>query len=147
MIHRDPQKPSTPPDDGSEPKSLPPANQLVLFFALSIVAGMFVTQFFSLGPPASVLPYSEFQALLADGQVERATVASDVIRGELAAGNDTRSFVTYPVDAGVAAEGASVCTSADSICPKKEWEMAWKGVMRSFGSYESIFMIRSRSLR
>ena len=104
MIHRDPQKPSTPPDDGPDPKSLPPANQLALFFALSIVAGMFVTQFFSLGPPATVLPYSEFQALLADGQVERATVASDVIRGELAAGNDTRSFVTYPVDAGVAAE-------------------------------------------
>jgi hypothetical protein len=44
-------------------------------------------------------------------------------------------------------EGASVCTSALSVCPKKECEMAWNGVIRSAGSYESIFMIRSLSFR
>jgi len=33
-----------------------------------------------------------------------------------------------------ALEGASVCTSADSVWPKKECEIAWKGVMRSAGS-------------
>ena len=38
---------------------------------------------------------------------------------------------------------ASVCTSALSLKPKKEWEIAWKGVVRSVGSYLSIFVIRS----
>mmetsp|Transcript_59738 Transcript_59738/g.118681 ORF Transcript_59738/g.118681 Transcript_59738/m.118681 type:complete len:123 (+) Transcript_59738:417-785(+) len=50
-------------------------------------------------------------------------------------------------EAAAVALAASVCTSADSVCPKNECEMAWNGVMRSPGSYASILMIKSLSLR
>ena len=90
--------------EGSEPPPGKPQQQLLILFAISIALGMFVTQLLPSGPSARVLPYSEFQTLLAEGQVERAVVSNEAIRGELAPGNGSRVFVTYPVDPGVAAE-------------------------------------------
>jgi len=90
--------------EGSEPPAGKPQQQLLILFAISIALGMFVTQLLPSAPSARVLPYSEFQTLLEEGQVERAVVSSEAIRGELAPGNGSRAFVTYPVDPGVAAE-------------------------------------------
>ena len=104
MIPLDPRKNTEESGNGPDLPSGNPQQQLLLLFAVSIVFGMFVMNFLPNGPSARVLPYSEFQTLLEEGQVERAVVGSDAIRGELAPGNGARAFVTYPVDPGVAAE-------------------------------------------
>ena len=104
MIPHGPQTKRDENGEGSEPPPGKPQQQLLILFAISIALGMFVTQLLPSGPSARVLPYSEFQTLLEEGQVERAIVSNEAIRGELAPGNGSRGFVTYPVDPGVAAE-------------------------------------------
>jgi len=65
---------------------------------------MVATQLLGSASTDRVIPYSEFQARVAAGEVERAVVGTDEIRGTLAIGTGTehRQFVTYPVDPQIA---------------------------------------------
>ena len=89
----------------------------LLFFLGSLGLGMFLGWFGGGGPSTQTLPYSEFQRLLDEGQVERVVVDEEVIRGELSPGNGGRFFRTYPVDPSVATQLAEADVEFDGAPP------------------------------
>lgn len=118
-------------EERGRPKGDPRPNGQPLFtlFMLALALGMVATHFFGQGGNVRALPYSEFQALLNEGAVERAIVGDEEIRGLLRPGNGTRGFVTYPVDPNVAAELLAADVEFDGEAPPSALGRALIGIL------------------
>src|SRR5437762_6685567 len=75
-----------------------------LWYGLAFLLVLGVAQLYFMTPPGRSIPYSEFKALVKDGQVAEVTITEQVIRGVLkqpaAAGDPKQSkqFTTTRVD-------------------------------------------------
>jgi cell division protease FtsH len=75
---------------------------MLALFVVALIVGMVSTQLGFGDSGRQTIPYSEYQSLLENGEVERVLVGEDAITGTLRPGNEVRHFLTHPVDPGVA---------------------------------------------
>ena len=111
--------PSTPNPEREDPPRWPPSpqQQMLGLFVAALLLGMLLTHFGSADSARQTLPYSEFQMLLENGEVESVLVGDDAITGTLRPGHETRQFLTHPVDPGVARQLAEADVEFDGQGP------------------------------
>jgi cell division protease FtsH len=83
-----------------------PQNRFNLFYLMLALLGVLVLQdVWSRTQAVATLPYSQFQSLVREGQVEKVVIGQDRIEGQLKAPLDGKSrFVTTRVDPDIAKE-------------------------------------------
>ncbi len=118
MPERDPTSTKPEPKRGDRPSWQPgPQQQMLGLFVLALLVGMIATHFGSADRGRQTLPYSEFQTLLENGEVESVLVGEDAITGTLRPGNRVQRFLTHPVDPSVAQQLAQADVEFDGQGP------------------------------
>jgi cell division protease FtsH len=77
-------------------RPLPPRGASSVWYGLAFLVILGLAQLYYLAPAGRVLPYSEFKALVKQGQVVEVTIGDQVIRGTLK--QDPKEFSTTRVD-------------------------------------------------
>jgi cell division protease FtsH len=74
---------------GQNPLGTRPASSL--WYVLGFLALLAIAQAYYLAPGARTVPYSEFKAMVKDGQVAKVTIGDQLIHGELKQGADSKA--------------------------------------------------------